>query len=83
MQGENTMTKKQLEERVEDNTIMLHVIEKDIEIIKSNHLKHISDDIQSIKKSMEKMDTRMWAILILLITASMANMFGTKILSLL
>jgi len=78
-----TMARKDLEQRVEENTIMLNVIEKDIETIKSNHLKHISDDIESIKKSMEKMDTRMWAILILLITASMANMFGEKIISLL
>tara|TARA_R110002050_G_scaffold137518_1_gene261118 strand:- start:1152 stop:1385 length:234 start_codon:yes stop_codon:yes gene_type:complete len=77
------MARKDLEQRVEENTIMLNVIEKDIETIKSNHLKHISDDIESIKKSMEKMDTRMWAILILLITASMANMFGEKIISLL
>jgi len=77
------MTKKDLEERVEENTIMLNVIERDIETIKTNHLKHISDDIESIKKSVEKMDTRMWAILILLITASMANMFGEKIISLL
>jgi len=77
------MARKDLEQRVEENTIMLNVIEKDIETIKSNHLKHISDDIESIKKSMRKMDTRMWAILILLITASMANMFGEKIISLL
>ena len=77
------MARKDLEERVEENTIMLNVIERDIETIKTNHLKHIQADMECIKKSVEKMDTRMWAILILLITASMANMFGEKILSLL
>lgn len=77
------MARKDLEQRVEENTIMLNVIEKDIETIKTNHLKHIQADMESIKKSVEKMDTRMWAILVLLITASMANMFGEKIISLL
>ena len=77
------MARKDLEQRVEENTIMLNVIEKDIETIKTNHLKHIQADMECIKQSVEKMDTRMWAILILLITASMANMFGEKIISLL
>jgi len=77
------MARKDLEQRVEENTIMLNVIERDIETIKTNHLKHIQADMESIKQSVEKMDTRMWAILVLLITASMANMFGEKIISLL
>ena len=78
-----TMARKDLEQRVEENTIMLNVIEKDIETIKSNHLRHIQADMELIRKSVEKMDTRMWAILILLITASIGSMFGEKLLSLL
>lgn len=42
---------------------------KEIEIIKSNHLAHMAEDIDRIEKTVEKMDTRVWAILILLVVA--------------
>ena len=42
---------------------------KEIELIKSNHLAHMAQDIDRIEKKVEKMDTRVWAILILLVTA--------------
>jgi hypothetical protein len=42
---------------------------KEIDIIKNNHLAHISEDIDQINKKIEKMDARIWAILLLLVTA--------------
>jgi hypothetical protein len=42
---------------------------KEIELIKSNHLAHMAEDIDRIEKKVEKMDTRVWAILILLVSA--------------
>jgi hypothetical protein len=42
---------------------------KEIEVIKSNHLAHMAEDIDRIEKKVEKMDTRVWAILILLVSA--------------
>ena len=42
---------------------------KEIEIIKSNHLAHMADDIDRIEKKVEKMDGRVWAILLLLVGA--------------
>jgi len=42
---------------------------REIELIKSNHLAHMAQDIDRIEKKVEKMDTRVWAILILLVTA--------------
>lgn len=42
---------------------------KEIELIKSNHLAHMAQDIDRIEKKVEKMDTRVWAILILLVSA--------------
>ena len=42
---------------------------KEIELIKSNHLAHMAEDIDKMDKKIEKMDTRVWAILILLVTA--------------
>jgi hypothetical protein len=77
------MADKKLEERVEENTMMLKVIERDIDTIKNNHLFHIEKDMDGIRKTVDKMDTRMWAILLLLITASIGSIFGDKIISLL
>lgn len=41
----------------------------EIETIKNNHLKHMQEDIDNVEKKLEKMDTRVWAILILLVSA--------------
>ena len=59
---------KELKAKVEN-------IEKDIEIIKNNHLSHIEASMERMEKSMEKMDTRMWAIVFLIIATSLGAMF--------
>ena len=38
------------------------LIQKDITVIKNNHLKHIEDDVK-------KMDMRLWAVLIILVAS--------------
>ena len=43
-------------------TTDVRLIQKDISVIKTNHLKHIEDDVK-------KIDTRLWAILLLLIAS--------------
>jgi hypothetical protein len=40
----------------------------EVKIIKENHLAHMQQDIDNIEKKIEKMDSRVWAILILLVT---------------
>jgi len=75
------MAKKNIEEQVEENTMMLTVIERDIDKMKNNHLFHIEKDVAQLKKTIEKMDARMWAILLLLVTSVMAGIFGDKIAS--
>ena len=52
-------------------TTDVRLIQKDISVIKTNHLKHIEDDVK-------KIDTRLWAILLLLI-ASVFIPFVTKL----
>ena len=52
-------------------TTDVRLIQKDINVIKTNHLKHIEDDVK-------KIDTRLWAILLLLI-ASVFIPFVTKL----
>jgi uncharacterized protein Yka (UPF0111/DUF47 family) len=42
---------------------------KEIEIIKSNHLAHMAEDIDRVESKVDKIDTRVWAILILLVSA--------------
>lgn len=37
--------------------------------IRDNHLQHMKEDIDRVESKMEKMDNRVWAILILLVGA--------------
>lgn len=53
----------------------LTVIENDIKTIKENHLLHIEKDISGIKTTIAKVDDRMWNIMILIVTAALAQMF--------
>jgi len=41
----------------------------EVKVIKENHLAHMQQDIDNIEKRLEKMDNRIWAILILLVGA--------------
>ena len=44
-------------------------LSRELEIIKNNHLAHMAEDIDRLDKRLEKMDNRVWAILILLVGA--------------
>ena len=57
--GQHTMNQKQ-EKRITQ-------IETDIKTIKDNHLAHIEKDMSNMDRRIEKMDMRLWAILILLV----------------
>jgi hypothetical protein len=48
----------------------LKELAKEIEIIKTNHLAHMAEDIDRIEKKVEKIDARIWAILIILCGAT-------------
>jgi hypothetical protein len=43
---------------------------REIEIIKTNHLAHMADDIDRVEKKVDKIDGRIWAILIILCGAT-------------
>ena len=47
----------------------LKELAKELDVIKNNHLKHMAEDIDKVEKKIEKMDSRVWAILILLVGA--------------
>ena len=43
---------------------------KEIDEIKNNHLLHLKQDMEKMETKLEKMDTRLWAILIVLVSAT-------------
>lgn len=47
----------------------LKELASEVKLIKDNHLAHMQEDIDTIEKKIEKMDARVWAILLLLVGA--------------
>ena len=52
----------------------LDCLAKEIHIIKTNHLRHMDERIQGLDTRIEKMDQRLWAILIILIGSVLIGM---------
>tara|TARA_Y100000385_G_scaffold291170_1_gene367633 strand:+ start:1295 stop:1480 length:186 start_codon:yes stop_codon:yes gene_type:complete len=50
-------------------------IEKDIEVIKNNHLAHIERSMERMEKTMNKLDNRMWGIVGIIIASAVGSMF--------
>lgn len=50
-------------------------LDQKIETIKNNHLAHMADDIDRIETKVDKMDNRLWAVLILLVAGIIGVMF--------
>jgi len=46
-----------------------------IDTIKNNHLAHMADDIDRIEGKVDKMDNRLWAVLILIIASVVGVVF--------
>ena len=52
----------------------LKELAREIEVIRDNHLAHIAEDIDRVEQRVEKIDTRIWAILIILCGATFLPM---------
>ena len=61
--------------KVQQNSVDILLIKKDIHDIKNNHLKHIEADIKKIDKKVEKIDLRLWGIMMLIVASAFANYF--------
>ena len=59
--------------KVQQNSVDILLIKKDIHDIKKNHLAHIEADIKKIDKKVEKIDLRLWTIMILIVGSAFAN----------
>ncbi len=61
--------------KVQQNFVDILLIKKDIHDIKNNHLKHIEEDLAKIDKKVEKIDLRLWGIMMLIVGSAVANYF--------
>jgi ubiquinone/menaquinone biosynthesis C-methylase UbiE len=59
--------------KVQQNSVDILLIKKDINDIKNNHLKHIEADIKKIDRKVEKIDHRLWGIGMLIVASAVAN----------
>jgi hypothetical protein len=48
----------------------LKELAREIEVIKNNHLTHMAEDIDRVETKVDKIDNRIWAILIILCGAT-------------
>lgn len=61
--------------QVNENEKRIIKIESDIESIKNNHLAHIEVDINRVRKTVDKLDNRIWWLAGLIIAGAVGNMF--------
>ena len=61
------------EVKVQQNTIDIKVIQQDIKTIKNNHLKHIEQDMAKIDKKVDRIDLRLWSIMVMIVASAAAN----------
>ena len=70
----NAKQQKQLEE----NSKEISEIKSTLHTISTNHLWHIEKDMASMDKRVEKLDTKIWAVLIMLVASSVFAFIGDK-----
>ena len=61
------------------NTEDIKEIKETLSVIKNNHLHHIEKDMASMDKRIEKMDLRIWAVLIMLVGSTVFALIGGKL----
>ena len=61
-------------EQTNKNKDDIQDIKHSIDTIKDNHLFHIEKDMEKQSKAIEKIDTRIWAVLIILVVSTVIGM---------
>ena len=67
---------KQLQSQVDQNSKDIGDIKHSIDVMKNNHLAHLEADMAKQSRLIEKLDTRLWAILLLLVASTVISMIG-------
>lgn len=65
--------------QTKQNAEDIQEIKKDIASIKDNHLSHIEKDMASMDNRIEKMDMRIWAVLVLLLASTVVAFIGEQL----
>ena len=63
-----------IEEQTNKNKDDIKDIKNSIDTIKNNHLHHIEKDMEKQSKAIEKIDQRIWAVLIILVVSTVIGM---------
>tara|TARA_R110002167_G_scaffold120021_3_gene297625 strand:+ start:292 stop:570 length:279 start_codon:yes stop_codon:yes gene_type:complete len=63
-----------IEQQTAKNKDDIKDIKNSIDTIKNNHLHHIEKDMEKQSKAIEKIDTRIWAVLIILVVSTVIGM---------
>ena len=72
------MKQEQLNQ-LDENTKDIQEIKTTLHTISTNHLYHIEKDMASMDKRVEKMDMRIWAVLIMLVASTVFALVGDKL----
>jgi len=70
------LAKAKEEMRLTQLEIDSKIIRSDIHQLKTNHLKHIEKSIDNMDKRIEKLDTRVWAILFSIVILAASNVMA-------
>jgi hypothetical protein len=65
--------------QTEKNSADIQEIKQDIKIIRDNHLTHIEKDMNRMDKTINKMDTRLFWVLGLMVVSIVVGYIGDKI----
>lgn len=66
-------------EQIQQNTQDIDHIKTTLVRLETNHIAHIEKDMARLDKTIDKMDTKVWAILILLVSSVVIAFIGDKI----
>ena len=69
------MTKK-LQDTVDRNSADISDIKHSLDVMKNNHLHHIEKDIEEVKRTVSKLDNRIWWVLGILVASTVISMIG-------
>lgn len=69
-----------MQDQLNKNTQDIREIKTSIDTIKNNHLFHLERDMEKQSRIIEKMDMRLWAIIMLLVATMVAAVMGDRIL---
>ena len=59
-----------------EQDIEIKIIKKDIETIRDNHLVHLQQDVRRVENKVDKIDMRIWGILILIVASTVGTVLA-------